>query len=171
MPGSKRRALKKLLSPTSSASSTPNQSGTSLSQQVSGTSIASNPDNYMSDEALQQDLAVEEMLDREKSIGSGTHRAQDGVLDLAYEGGASGAGMGSVPPPPPPAGGGMYAPQQMTAEALMFGDEGGGGGGKKKSSKQRHAERQVSTTLPRAKEEERRILILMLMDRLEKRKR
>jgi len=123
----------------------------------------------MSDEALQQDLEVEAMIERGQTIGTGDHRAQNGLNDLGP------SGSSSVPPPPPPATGtslpplgkghdldghrpppppptaGMYAPQQVTAEQLMFGDGGDGAsgarGGKKKSSKQRFAERQVSAAL------------------------
>lgn len=95
------------------------------------------------------------MLQREKSIGSGLSKSQDGVgsLDGVHP-------VSSVPPPsvgldesgglkehrspPPPPDAGMYAPQQVTAEQLMFGNESEGAkGGKKKSSKQRFAERQV----------------------------
>lgn len=166
MPGSKRRALKKLLSPNSSEPSTPAQNG--LTPVDSSASIASNPSNYMSDEALQQDLEVEAMIERGQSIGTGDHRAQNGLDDLSPSGHSglppppAGASATSPPtlgkgqnlnghrPPPPPPTGGMYNPQQVTAEQLMFGnaDNGGsGGGGKKKSSKQRFAERQVSAAL------------------------
>lgn len=166
MPGSKRRALKKLLSPTSSPATGASSPSADLTPVASASSIASNPNNYMSDEALQQDLEVEEMMDRERSIGSGMNHVRDGV-DLS----PGGASTGSVPPPPPPKLGSghdlnghrppppppphaaaMVPPQQMTAEQLMFGNGGnggggggGGGGGKKKSSKQRFAERQVGS--------------------------
>ena len=157
MPGSKRRALKKLLSPHSSPAETPISSNTTANE--SGTSIASDPNNYMSDEAIQQDLAVEEMMDREKSIGSGMHRMQDGVDSLGSSpansmpppppGGFNGAlGYMSPPPPPPPKGGGMYPAQQMTADELMYGEGPNSRGGKKKSSKQKFAERQVSGSAP-----------------------
>lgn len=110
----------------------------------------------MSDEAVQQDLAVEEMMEREKSIGSGHHRVEDGVGSLGSSpansmppppaGGSNGApGYMSPPPPPQASSGGMYPAQQVTADELMYGN-GPGNGGKKKSSKQKFAERQVSTS-------------------------
>jgi len=83
MPGSKRRALKKLLSPNSSEPSTPAQNG--LTPVDSSASIASNPSNYMSDEALQQDLEVEAMIERGQSIGTGDHRAQNGLDEQGSE--------------------------------------------------------------------------------------
>jgi hypothetical protein len=111
----------------------------------------------MSDEALQQDLVVEEMMEREKSIGSGTHKMEDNVGSLGSSpatsmlpppppGGLNGATGHRSPPPPPPKGGGMYPVQRMTADELIYGD-GPNTGGKKKSSKQKFAERQVRKEL------------------------
>lgn len=114
----------------------------------------------MSDEAVEQDLAIEEMMSRGQTIGNGMSRSQDGIHDLEGVNHINSVPPPSVgledqklaghrPPPPPPVAsppppsGGMYAPQQVTAERLMYGDE-SAGKGKKKSSKQRFAERQVS---------------------------
>lgn len=133
MPGSKRRQLKKLLSPSSSSSNTPtpipststspapiptdssqtqltadpaaspskstsslssllhlkSPKKTSLSPSPSGSGtgtspqaiskdgaegIASDPKNYLTDKQLETDLALEEMAEREKKIGSGMER-------------------------------------------------------------------------------------------------
>jgi hypothetical protein len=104
----------------------------------SSSSIASDPSNYLTDQQLEQDLIVEEMVNREGSIG---HQG------LPQAGGGHGERSGStvsappqLPPPPPAASekpsGGMYG-------GNLFG-HGGGGGGKKKGSKQKFAERQVS---------------------------
>lgn len=117
---------------------------------TSSSSIASNPNNYLSDEALEQDLALEEMASRQNSIGSGHHREEDGVPDLSSlnlgNGGTNGhrSSFSSLPPPPPPKQ--AAAPTQVTADQLAYGKEDSGGfgfKGKKKSSKQRFAERQV----------------------------
>lgn len=55
----------------------------SIRSAESGTSIVSDPANYMSDQALEQDLQLEAMAERQGSIGSGLHREQDGVGDLS----------------------------------------------------------------------------------------
>ena len=131
----------------------------------SSTSIASDPANYMSDEALKEDLEVEEMVERQQSIGSGRNHAAYGVGDLTdgmsgltppSGGGRVDRGVkpesmmmmnGDVPEQmafegrgnaviPPPRG---AVDLQMTAEEMMA----GGPTGKKKSSKQKFAERQV----------------------------
>lgn len=124
-------------------------------------SVASNPNNYMTDQQLEQDLALEEMAERQDNIG---HQPPppppgQGMQNLPPPPGP-GANLGhshSAPPqlppngsqaplPPPPApvdqgksGGGMYGNS-------LFGNGGNSGGGKKKSSKQKFAERQVSAS-------------------------
>ena len=92
----------------------------------SGDSIASNPSNYLTDQQLEQDLALEEMAEREHEIG---HQGRSGSTVSAPP---------SIPAPAPEKpSGGMYG-------GNMFGHGGGGGGrGKKKGSKQKFAERQV----------------------------
>lgn len=158
MPGSKRRALKNLLSPHKSPSSDspihPAESGTSLSSITSAqsaSSIASNPANYMTDQQLDTDLELAKMEKRTQSIGHGGSVPELDSLPPAET---------SVPPP---------APQQVRRQGeivmglngdLMLNPANGGGvtsepesmgagGKKKKSSKQKFEERQVSTaTLP-----------------------
>jgi len=92
----------------------------------SGDSIASNPSNYLTDQQLEQDLALEEMAEREHEIG---HQGRSGSTVSAPP---------SIPAPAPEKpSGGMYG-------GNMFGHgSGAGGGGKKKGSKQKFAERQV----------------------------
>lgn len=200
MPGSKRRALKKLLSPHSEPSGTgasspasdiaipalspspsngsqpititapqaPQEkkrtsslrSSFSLSRSslkhgkpsaTSIASIASDPNNYLTDQQLQQDLAVEEMIEREDSIGTGDARQADGVGELHVRNGLetgmsvpppAGAELGSSPsrqlsrsPPAPPPKTGLFHGGALTS--------GFGGAGKKKSSKQKFEERQA----------------------------
>jgi len=157
MPGSKRRALKNLLSPHKSPSSDPPihpaESGASLSSITSAqsaSSIASNPANYMTDQQLDTDLELAKMQQREKSIGHG-----GGVPDME---GLPPAET-SVPPPAPqqavgrqgeivmglngdlilnPANGAAGA-SGVTHEPESM----GAGGKKKKSSKQKFEERQA----------------------------
>ena len=50
---------------------------------TSPSSIASDPNNYLSDKELREDLVVEEMRQREHIIGNGSHRTENGVGDLA----------------------------------------------------------------------------------------
>lgn len=89
----------------------------------SQSSIASNPNNYMSDQALKEDLEVEQSLDSRPLPPPPTAMYTNGT---------------TVPPP-------GSAAQQVTAEQLMGLDAQGNGGRKgKKSSKQRFEERQVS---------------------------
>lgn len=99
----------------------------------SGDSIASNPSNYLTDQQLEQDLALEEMAEREHEIG---HQGRSGSTVSAPP---------SIPAPAPAPekpSGGMYG-------GNMFGHGGGGGGGgKKKGSKQKFAERQVCPLRP-----------------------
>ena len=89
----------------------------------SGDSIASEPGNYLTDKQLEQDLVLEEMAERQDSIGH-----QSVPVDNS-------SGISAPPPPAEKPSGGMYG--------NAFGG-GGGGGGKKKGSKQKFAERQVS---------------------------
>ena len=124
-------------------------------------SIASDKNNYMSDEALAEDLEVEEMVERQDSIGSHHHRQDDGVGELNNRMGAlllpSREGInGHVPDSkhtsgsstpsdqyalgpgnavvPPPRGGIQYTADELISSQPK---------GRKKSSKQRFAERQV----------------------------
>lgn len=121
-----------------------------ISSAQSGDSVASNPNNYMTDEQLEQDLVLEEMAERQGSIGhqsppggsggpapvstQGLSHAQSAPPQLPPSAGAS------HPAPPPPVdqgkSGGMYGHG-------LFGGNGNGSGSKKKSSKQKFAERQV----------------------------
>lgn len=106
----------------------------------SASSIASDPSNYMTDQQLEQDLVVEEMVAREGQIGHQSplgHGERSGSTVSAPP--QLPPSASSVPPPPPVSekpSGGMYG-------GNMFG-HGGGGGGKKKGSRQKFAERQVS---------------------------
>lgn len=150
MPGSKRRALKNLLSPHSQPQSdTPSpsaasasgglhpvaDSGTSLSSITSGTSsIASNPNNYLTDEQLEQDLELEKMAERQEVIGTGQQASVDAPVGVK-----DGLPPAQTAPPPPPQDPiGLQGQMPGGAEA---------GGGKKKSSKQKFAERQVNIKL------------------------
>jgi hypothetical protein len=104
MPGSKRNKLKKMLSP----SSTPSSAQDSISSVTSTLSpppldgaipppvvhadgIARDGDNYMTDEKLQEELAiVEEMQQREKTVGSGMDLGQrDAVVSQTASPGPS----------------------------------------------------------------------------------
>lgn len=131
MPGSKRRALKNLLSPhhspaqksgpPSGAPLQPVESGASLasiSSAQSGASISSNPGNYMTDDQLETEMELAKMKERENSIGHGGLPPAE-----------------STPPPPP---------QGQIGRQGDLASEGTGAGGKKKSSKQKFEERQVS---------------------------
>lgn len=87
MPGSKRNKLKKMLSP----NSTPAQDSISVTSPLSpppldgaipppvvpADGIAADGDNYMTDDKLQEELAVvEEMQRREQTVGSGMDLGQ-----------------------------------------------------------------------------------------------
>ena len=97
MPGSKRRALKKLLSPSSTPSSDPVPSSSnslapvdSSTSAASGASIASDSRNYMTDTEIAQQVELEKMEMRKDSIGSG------GPAPVDIPGAPS--GIGGVPP-------------------------------------------------------------------------
>ncbi|WVR03304.1 hypothetical protein IAU60_000295 [Kwoniella sp. DSM 27419] len=165
MPGSKRRALKKLLSPHSdpqdaSPSSSPipvphADSSASLSTQIStlqgddGSASASgsglppavvDPTSALSQAEVEEDLVLEQMAEREKEIG---HASSPGGLGVASP--SSGAGASSLATTSVPAhvqapmnggmGGGMYG--------NGLGNGAGSGGKKKKSSRQKFEERQA----------------------------
>ncbi|WVQ81013.1 hypothetical protein IAT38_003120 [Cryptococcus sp. DSM 104549] len=145
MPGSKRRALKKLLSPNnSSPSGSPASSNpipvpaSSTVDPTSGTAPTSGisppvdlppavANAGISPEEVQEDLVLEEMAEREKVIGhQGASPAQAHALAQGSPASdASGASGGMY-------GGGMYGHGR-----------GGGRGGKKKSSRQKFEERQA----------------------------
>lgn len=164
MPGSKRRALKNLLSPshhadkspsaaTSSSAIHPVDSNTSLAS-VSASSTASDPANYLTDQQLDADLELEKMSQRQNSIGTGQVPELDKLPPAER-----------VPPPPPPKAVGrpgevvmglngelMLNPAndangQATAATPPGGLSAGGAGAKKKSSKQKFEERQVSISV------------------------
>ncbi|GFZ43752.1 hypothetical protein JCM24511_01472 [Saitozyma sp. JCM 24511] len=173
MPGSKRRALKKLLSPSSSPSQkasksspaqvpTPSISPTSSLVAVSGDpsiksvqsaaslnsgqSIATDPQNYLTDQQLNADLEIEAMVDREGQIGVGKAKELDGVGSLSLE--DTNLPPEVISPPQPTAqppkpsgspGGGMFGANL----AAGFGLGPGVQGGKKKSSRQKFEERQA----------------------------
>lgn len=156
MPGSKRRALKKLLSPNSSPADAgspstsmitglrPVDSASSAQSGASGTSIASDSRNYLTDEQIaEQQSELDKMEARKDSIG-GTPQSTgltaggslDGVPPIDSLPGQSGEASRALPPPPPPQ-------QGMYGSAAVNGNGNGGGGGGKKSSKQKFAERQA----------------------------
>ncbi|OCF59977.1 OTU domain-containing protein 6B [Kwoniella mangroviensis CBS 10435] len=151
MPGSKRRALKKLLSPNSgpsdpststSPSSSPPQSNStssnSLSQMISPPSGQALPPPAvpLSQGEIQEDLVLENMHQNEKAIGHSTSPASLRTTEVA----APATVAVAAAPPPPPSGGGMYG------NAFGSGNNGNGGGKKKKSSRQKFEERQARKT-------------------------
>lgn len=141
MPGSKRRALKKLLSPnhspiapdSPSADTTPTSALSpqpELPPATDDAAAAQAAAAGISPQELQDNAVLEDMHEREKEIGHAS----------------APAGLGGVISPSPSSastqetkGGGMYG-GGMYANA----NGGGGGGKKKKSSRQRFEERQVS---------------------------
>lgn len=144
MPGSKRRALKKLLSPSHSpftsdspADSTPVPAVSpqpELPPATDDAAAAQVAAAGISPQEIQDNVVLEEMHEREKEIGHATSPA--GL------GGVNSSSSLSVPVQAQEAksgglyGGGMYANSN--------GGGSGGGGKKKKSSRQRFEERQVS---------------------------
>ncbi|WVF66256.1 hypothetical protein IAT40_000996 [Kwoniella sp. CBS 6097] len=163
MPGSKRRALKKLLSPNSAPSdpsSSPSASPSTapapapLSNSISNGGGLPPPAIPLSEDQIQEDLVLESMAQREKEIG---HASSPSGLTVSNSNSNPSPNTNTmsnlppppaianngVPPPPPPAqpqssGGGMYG------GGLGFaGGNGGGGGKKKKSSRQKFEERQA----------------------------
>ncbi|WWC85586.1 uncharacterized protein L201_000450 [Kwoniella dendrophila CBS 6074] len=145
MPGSKRRALKKLLSPNSNPTdkslSSPDAdespSSNSLSQVISPPPLQEQekgnlpPPVSLSDKEIQEDLILENMHQRENQIGHSTSPL--GIQDQ------SSSTIAQTAQPIQPRGGGMYG--------NAFGLGGGNGGGKKKkSSRQKFEERQARKT-------------------------
>jgi OTU domain-containing protein 6 len=173
MPGSKRRALKKLLSPSSSPSqkaskSTPAQVPTpsisptsslvavsgdpsiksvqSAASLNSGRSIATDPQNYLTDQQLHADLEIEAMVEREGQIGTGKAKELDGVGSLSLEDTNLPPEVTSQPQPtaqPPKPSSSPGGGIFGANIAAGFGLGPGGNGGKKKSSRQKFEERQV----------------------------
>ncbi|WVQ93878.1 hypothetical protein IAU59_000956 [Kwoniella sp. CBS 9459] len=147
MPGSKRRALKKLLSPNngpSDPSPSPSQSLSAspsvppLSGSISNTNGLPPPVIPLTDEQIQEDLVLEQMAQREKEIG---HASSPNGLSVAGGGaGSPSAGsmpspisgsFSSAPPPPPIANNGIPPPPPPApapAQASPSPSAGGGGG-------------------------------------------
>ena len=67
------------------------------SSMTSASSIASDPNNYLSDKELKDDLVLEEMRQREQVIGNGMHGAEHGVGHIVANPGNVRAS--NVPPP------------------------------------------------------------------------
>lgn len=144
MPGSKRRALKKLLSPSHSpftsdspADSTPVPAASpqpELPPATDDAAAAQVAAAGISPQEIQDNVVLEEMHEREKEIGHATSPAGLGGVNssssLSVPAQAQEAKSGGM------YGGGMYANSN--------GGGSGGGGKKKKSSRQRFEERQVS---------------------------
>lgn len=140
MPGSKRRALKKLLSPnhspftpdSPSADTTPSSALSpqpQLPPAIDDGAAAQAAAAGISPQELQDNAVLEDMHEREKEIGHAS----------------SPAGLREVISPSPSS---VSAQGQETKSGGMYANANGGGGGgkKKKSSRQRFEERQVSLT-------------------------
>ncbi|WVO17641.1 hypothetical protein L204_105338 [Cryptococcus depauperatus] len=133
MPGSKRRALKKLLSPNSSPSkSTPTEdiiSPTELPSTISDSALSQAVAAGISAEEVQQSAVLEEMADRVKDIGNHAAPPEIAVQESTVMQDTDGMHDSNL--------GGMYG-------GGMYGNRGGQGSGKKKkSSRQRFEERQA----------------------------
>ncbi|WWC67034.1 uncharacterized protein I206_100941 [Kwoniella pini CBS 10737] len=168
MPGSKRRALKKFLSPNSEPVSPPSSSAispiqsnenssNSLSQMISSNSNEGLPPPALplSQEEIQEDLILENMAAREKEIGhasspsgltiSPSQTISNGALQSKSSSQLSSIQPSSLPPPPIS----TTIPSPPPPSGGLYNNPfgmGNGGGKKKKSSRQKFEERQARKT-------------------------
>ncbi|OCF41754.1 OTU domain-containing protein 6B [Kwoniella heveanensis CBS 569] len=147
MPGSKRRALKKLLSPSSgpsdpspslSASASPSASASvpnptaPLSGSISNGNGLPPPAIPLTEDQIQEDLVLETMAEREKEIGHA--KSPNGLMTTNSDSLSSPpppaiANNGVPPPPPPPAAAQQSSAGVGGAMGGMYGNGNGGMGG------------------------------------------
>ncbi|WVQ76503.1 hypothetical protein IAR50_006172 [Cryptococcus sp. DSM 104548] len=141
MPGSKRRALKKLLSPQSPQSTEPQSAPDSISPppeippSMDSTALAQASAAGVTPGQIHEDAVLEEMQEREHAIGHAS--APEGGLSASAPAAVQGGGLDSAAP----GGGGLYG--NGGGMYASGGGQGGGRGGKKKSSRQKFEERQA----------------------------
>ncbi|ODO01807.1 OTU domain-containing protein 6B [Cryptococcus wingfieldii CBS 7118] len=140
MPGSKRRALKKLLSPQSPQPTEPHSAPHTLSPppdippSIDSTALAEASAAGITPAQVNEDAVLEQMQQREHVIGHTS--APEGGLSASAPAAVQGGALESAAP-----GGGLYGDGGgMYANGLA---QGGGRGGKKKSSRQKFEERQA----------------------------